>query len=111
MNNNGSLAYISGPYRADTLYGVAENIRKAEAVAIKFWKLGYGVITPHKNTAFMDGVVDDVMWILGDCEMIRRFRPDYGDIVVMMPDWEKSKGAKIEHELAKSLGLEIVYEQ
>lgn len=32
------LAYIAGPYRADTIHGIVQNIRKAEAVAIKYWK-------------------------------------------------------------------------
>ncbi len=29
------LAFIAGAYRADTIHGIVENIRKAEAVAIE----------------------------------------------------------------------------
>lgn len=29
------LAYIAGPYRADTVYGIVENIRKAEKEVMK----------------------------------------------------------------------------
>jgi len=33
------------------------------------------------------------------------------DEIHMLKDWESSKGAKIEHDLAKSLGIKIVYEK
>ena len=32
------------------------------------------------------------------------------DIMVMMPDWEFSTGARGEHDLALKLGIEIIYE-
>ena len=47
------LAYIIGPYRADTIYQIKKNIEKAEETALKYWKKGYAVICPHLNTAFL----------------------------------------------------------
>ena len=44
---------MAGPYRADTIYGVAQNIQKARDVALRLWKLGYAAICPHSNTAFL----------------------------------------------------------
>jgi len=89
------LAYISGPYRAETPHGIVENIRNAEAVAIELWRMGYAVICPHKNTALLDGACDDDVWLEGDLEMLRRC-----DVVVVLPKWVESEGTMDEIEEA-----------
>ena len=99
------VAYVAGPYRAKSIHGVAQNIRAAGDVARKYWLLGYAVICPHFNTAFMDGEDTDDIFLNGDLEMIRRI-----DTMVMMSNWEKSTGARGEHALAVKLGKEIIYE-
>jgi len=99
------VAYIAGSYRAKTVHGIVENIRNAEAVAIKYWKLGYAVICPHKNTALLDGVLPDEVWLAGAIELLKR-----SDIIVMSKGWERSTGSVAEHKLAKELGMEIIYE-
>jgi len=102
------LVYIAGPYRAPTIRGVVENIQRAEKVAIRYWQYGCAVICPHKNTALMDGSVNDNdhdVWLKGDLEMLKRC-----DVIVMMNDWQSSEGAKAEHEFAKENGIEIVYD-
>ena len=98
------LYFISGRYRAATIRGVVENIRAAEAVALKYWTLG-AVICPHPNTALLDGSLPDETWLAGDLEMLKRC-----DVIVMLPDWNKSAGAIQEHKLAVRLGLEVIYE-
>ena len=97
------LAYVSGPYGAPTAYGVAQNIAKAERVGARLWQKGYAVIIPHKNSAFMDGVVSRDQFLLGDFEIIKRC-----DLVVMIPGWQQSEGAVWEYEVAKKYGIEIV---
>jgi hypothetical protein len=99
------VVYIVGPYRATTPLGILQNVHKAGDVALKYWRKGYAVICPHKNTALFDGQADDCIWLEGDKELLRR-----SDVVVMMQEWEQSAGATAEHDLAKSLGLEIIYE-
>ena len=98
------VAYISGAYRSETLYGVVGNIRHAEKYAIEFWKRGYAVICPHKNTALLDGTCDDSVWLRGDLELLAR-----SDVIVMIPGWENSEGAKIELEFAKQQGKSVIY--
>ena len=97
------LIYVSGPYRAPTLSGVQHNIRVAELWANRLWRMGFAVICPHKNTAFMDGIIhpddpdaDADAIIGGDIEMIRR-----SDAIFMLPNWHASKGAK--EELARAV--------
>ena len=98
------LAFISGPYRADTIAGVVRNIRNAEAVAIEYWQKGYAVICPHKNSSLLDGLADDSVWLEGDLEILSRC-----DLIVLVPGWEKSEGVKAEIEEAKKLGIPIEY--
>jgi hypothetical protein len=98
------VVYLSGPYRSNTVHGIVENIRKAEKYAIQLWDEGYAVICPHKNSALLDGIVPDDCFLEGDKEILRRC-----DIIYMMPGWEYSEGAKAEHQLAKDLGISIIY--
>jgi hypothetical protein len=97
------VAYIAGPYRATTPRGIVENIRAAESVALKWWRLGYAVICPHTNTALFDGAAPDSVWLNGDLEILRRC-----DVVVMVPGWERSEGATEERRVAMSLGMEVI---
>lgn len=104
------VAYIAGPYRRHRIHGATPhgimcNIREAEAVALKYWRLGYAVICPHKNTAFLDGTLPDEVWLNGDLQLVSRV-----DVVVMMPDWRLSVGATEEHDVALKLGKEVIYE-
>jgi len=100
------VAYIAGPYRADTIYGIIENIRHAEKYALKYWRLGYAVICPHKNTALLDGALPDSVWLNGDLELLRRC-----DVIVMIPGWERSAGARAELREAARRGLKQIYEK
>jgi len=85
------VAYVSGRYRAPTLHEVVANIRSAEAVAIALWQMGYAVVTPHLNTALLDGCAPDEVWLEGDLEILKRC-----DLLVTVPGWEDSKGATAE---------------
>ena len=101
-----NVAYIAGPYRGSCIREVVENIRHAEKYALKYWGLGYAVICPHKNTALFDGAEHDKVWLDGDMELLRR-----SDVVVMIPGWERSDGARCEKLEAEILGKDIIYEK
>lgn len=103
------LIYISGPYseytdhRTSIAHTRDENIAQARAIAIELWRLGHAVILPHGNTSLFDDDAPDISyetWIQGDLMMLARC-----DAIVMTPDWERSKGAKIEYEYAQQLGI------
>lgn len=98
------VIYVSGPYRAPTEYEVGQNIRAAEEAAIKLWQEGWAVICPHKNTARLGGVVPDGVWIKGDIAMLIRC-----DAIYMLPTWERSEGARAEHEAAVKAGIPAIY--
>jgi len=99
------LVYVAGPYRAATPRGIVENIRRAEALALRVWKAGAACVCPHLNTALLDGAADDSVWLSGDLEIIRR-----SDALVLVEGWERSNGTREEIALARSLGLPVFVE-
>jgi len=100
------LAYIVGPYRSKKgKQGIIQNIKNAEKIALKYWELGYCVICPHKNTALMDGVDTDEMFLTGGLELVFR-----SDLIVVMKGWKKSEGSIAEIRCAKELNKDIIYE-
>lgn len=104
--------FISGPITAPTFYQVNQNIRRAEAIAVRLLKKGWSVHCPHKNSEFLQGALhkhpeeDFERWMAVDFEMLSRC-----DAVFMMRNWRKSRGAKMEHAEAKRLEKEIYYEE
>jgi hypothetical protein len=102
------VAYIAGPFRDATFWGIVQKVRAAEAVALKYWKLGYAVVCPHTNTANFDGAIPkemDQVWLEGDKEIMRRC-----DVVIALPTWKQSSGATDEINLAIELGIPVIYE-
>ena len=98
------VIYLAGPYRASTIYGTLCNIRKAEMVAVEFWRRGVVVLSPHKNTALLDGAagIQDQTWLDGALELMRRC-----DAVVLLPGWETSSGSQDERFQALAHGQPV----
>lgn len=94
------LIYVAGPYRAETEAGVHANIQAAEGFAIAILKMGAMPVCPHKNSAYLGGVVEDEVILKGDLELMQRC-----DAVFMMPSWRESSGATQEHDIARELGI------
>lgn len=102
------VIYVAGPYRADTEWGVVQNIRHAEEAAIRLWKEGWAVLCPHKNSALLGGSlgdVDDSTWLAGGLELLRR-----SDAIYMLKGWSNSSGAVKEFQLAIKLNLLTLFE-
>ncbi len=34
------VAYVAGPYRAETVNGIVENIQRARKAAVELWRMG-----------------------------------------------------------------------
>lgn len=94
---NQSTIYISGP-----MTGLPElNCPAFHAAEKKLLALGYNVINPAKNKLPGNPSWSDFM----DKSIYQVFK---SDAVGCLPGWEKSKGARIEVEIAKQLGLAII---
>ncbi len=98
------MIYIAGPYRASTKLGIIINILKARKVAKKYWALGYTVITPHSNSALMDGCATDEVFLRGGLDLL-----ECAKLMVVLKGWEKSQGTIAEIEYAKEHSIPIIY--
>ncbi len=97
---NHKTIYLAGPYRSRWgLPGRALNIFRAWLWARRYWKAGYTVICPHLNSAFMGGAIPEEEFIERDCALIRAT-----EVILLLPGWEKSKGAQQELAFAKRMG-------
>lgn len=104
MSEKMKVAYIAGPYRADTISEIRHNIRRAEDAAEVLWKSGYAVICPHKNSGFFDGLVPDKQFLDAGLRFV-----EIADVVFVLKGWPGSVGSKAEVDRAKELGIEIDY--
>lgn len=98
------LVYVAGPYRAKTMWGVEQNIRKAEAVGMEIAKSGlaYPVI-PHCNTrGYFEETQGDQFWLEGTLELMRKC-----DAVMLTEGWEKSSGTRGEIKEAWRISLPV----
>ena len=87
-----------------------DNIARAENVAIQLWKLGWAVICPHKNTAYFEiyeavAGIPKATWLNGDLEMLKRC-----DAIFMLHNWQRSAGARIEHDYAVDYDIPVFME-
>ncbi|MGB0685946.1 MAG: DUF4406 domain-containing protein [Planctomycetota bacterium] len=96
------VVFIAGPFRGKTPWDVAQNVRRAEALAFEVAKLGAMPLCPHTNTAHFDGTLTDEFWLRGTSELLRR-----SDAVMLTPDWGRSSGARAEVELADAHGIPV----
>lgn len=101
------VVYVVGKFRAPTHWGVVQNVRAAEAVALEVWRAGAAALCPHLNCANFEGAVGDTpenatIWLEGDIEMMKRC-----DAIVLVPGWENSTGGKEEVRIAIEEGLPV----
>ncbi len=103
------MIYVAGPYRPHTLrleqFALEENIMKASKAAYLLWEKGWAVICPHMNTAYYEGLPDQV-WLDGDIEILSRC-----DAIYMLDTWKNSQGARNELKHAIACCMETYFQE
>lgn len=99
---NGQLVYISGQITGLELKEAKANFDKAEALLLE---KGFTPVNPMKINPPMSAknwkeyMRDDIVQLF-DC-----------DAIFLLDNWQDSKGARIEHFIAKEIGLMILTEK
>ena len=100
-----AIAFISGAMSGGTPEEVRLNINAARHIQKLLTLKGYHCYCPHSNSFGLDRLIDapTEFFYKGDLLLL-----PHCDIVVMVPGWELSKGARDEYDEAYRLGC-IIY--
>lgn len=102
------IAYVIGPYRASTIYGIRKNIIVAEQIGAELAAYGVFPYVPHKNTAFFDGAAPDELWLKGNLEILER---GIADFAVVAPGWERSSGSGGEIQACRKMDIPVLFRE
>ncbi len=98
-------AYLAGPYTSATEEGIRAHIRSALGYAHALTQVGWHVIVPHTMGPH-DATWDEAM---ERCvALIRRLDPKTDVLLVTLPGWQGSRGAREEVALARAIGLPVL---
>lgn len=94
------ITYVAGP-----MTGYHDHNRPAFAgMTARLRAAGFATVNPDELHTMPPGSMPDDWYLRRDlAELVKCKR------VVMLPGWANSKGATLEHVVAKRLGMEIVY--
>lgn len=96
------VVYVGGPFRGPNHWAIAQNIRRAEELALEVWRLGAVALSPHLNSMHFDGVLPDETWLKGDLELLSRC-----DAMILTAGWRESAGTLAEVQHADTTGKPV----
>ena len=103
------LAFISGPLTSEDPQLMQHRRVQAEAFGAEVRsECGCDTFVPHTEITGPSGLhgVSQWLWAMGTC--ICKLEND-ADLIVMMPDWNKSRGSRLEHAHALTRGIPVAY--
>lgn len=95
--------YVSGPMTGLPKYNYPEFQRVSHILR----ELGHQVYNPSEFSYY--GPIEDFP-IREAFASYCKFICEEADAIYMLKGWEKSSGARVEHDLAKRIGLQIMHE-
>ena len=103
------ILYLSGPYTPANGRTTEQHIAVARTHAKAAWRQGWAAFCPHLNCAGFEVTCQEIphsAWLDGDLAILDLLDPAV-DAVLMLPGWDKSRGATVERQRALVRGLEI----
>ncbi len=99
------VIWIAGAIRADNGWEREQNIRRAEALALKVWQAGMAAICVHSFCRpYALGNKEENLFLPGDLEIMKRC-----NAVLVVTRWGKSIGTKGEIEEADKMDIPVFY--
>ncbi len=95
-------AFICGPFRAPTQWGIAENVRRAERIHLAACRLGFASVCPHANTAHFQGECSDEFWLRMTSGMLDMVAHHGGPLICLPGAWRTSSGSRGELHRAET---------
>ena len=112
MSDKMKMIYVAGPFRAETTWGVEQNIRRAEEVVFDLNKAafetvgGYIALCPHATFRFSDGILSEEFWLGATMELMKRC-----DAIFMMVGHGNSQGSLAELAEATERGMKVFFQE
>ena len=101
--------YVAGPYSADNVLTVLDNIRRGIRVSTEVLLAGHSPFCPWLDFLFQLLLKEGETLAVDD---YYRYSLDWlkvSDAVLVLPEWQLSKGTLAELETANDLGIPIYY--
>jgi len=102
--------YIAGPYSADNVIGVLDNIRKGIRLSTRVFLMGHSPFCPWLDFLFQLFLRDGESLSVED---YYRYSIDWllvSDILLVMPRWRNSGGTAEEIVQAFNAGIPIIFD-
>ena len=100
------VVYVAGPYRANTLTELVDNVNALRAAQIDLIRKGYSVINVIQQTKGLEvpfPTWDTDEWMAHDLPILAKC-----DAIYMVDGWEHSDGSIRELEFAKKMGIKVL---
>lgn len=102
--------YVAGPYSADNVLGVLQNIGRGEWHANSLFQQGFAPFCPWHDKGYAEGLWDTALSV-DDFREHSLAWLEASQAVFVIPGWEESNGTKAEIARAEQLGIPVFYEK
>ena len=104
--------YVAGPYSADNVLGVLDNVRRGIHWATLVFEAGHAPYCPwldmHYRLMSLRGT-DEAMQV-EDFQKASLAWLRVSDVLLAIPGWQQSKGTMAEIAIAEQRGIPVLYE-